>query len=50
MRSRGAAVALNLMPLYAVIVAMAVAVPLLAAASVNPFDALHDMLDRKSVV
>jgi simple sugar transport system permease protein len=45
MRSRAARIALNLMPLYAVIVAMALAVPLLAAASVNPFDALHVMLE-----
>ena len=34
------------MPLYAVILAVpALAVPLLAAASVNPFDALHVMLN-----
>ncbi len=45
MRSRAARLALNLMPLYAVIVAMALAIPLLAAASVDPFDALHVMFE-----
>src|SRR4051794_31098341 len=36
--------ALHLMPVYAVIVALLCAIPLLAAAGVDPFDAIHVMI------